>query len=325
MPWNIILGVAYLGGLVVVIIQSFRQKVTPVPQTELDLSQYFADLAKQRAAETEALQQSINERLTFGLKTIGDRVDSLHRGVGELQSIAGSVGDLKKILGGAKTRGIWGEVQLEALLEQMLHPEQYEKNVVTKPGSKDRVEFAVKLPSSDGVTLLPIDAKFPQEAYLRLIEDPNNATLNREFENSIKLNAKTITSKYLNPPVTTDFTIMFVPSEAVFAEVVRRPELMQWLQEARVLLMGPTTCGALLNSLQIGFRTLAVQARAGEVWEALAVVRTEAGKYSEVVEKLTKKFIEAGALVEDLATRQRVLDRKLKGLELPESVRLPAA
>jgi DNA recombination protein RmuC len=292
----------------------------PVPTPVVDLSEVLAAVAESNST----VHGTLDRRLGDSFKLVGDRLDLVHRGLGEMQSLATNVSDLKRVLSNVKTRGVWGEVQLGRLLEQMLHPGQYEKNVCTKTGSNERVEFAIKLPAKDldkGHIWLPIDAKFPQEDYLRLLDATPETVdaIGKAFETQIRSCAQDIANKYINPPATTDFGVMFVPSEGIFAEIVRRTALVERIQrDHRIVVMGPTTLGALLNSLQIGFSTLAIQQRSSEVWTTLAAVRTEFGKFSEIIAKLSKKLQEATSIVEDTETRTRVLDRKLKNLELPE-------
>ena len=224
-----------------------------------------------------------------------------------------------------KTRGTWGEVALGALLEQLLTPEQYEVNVAPKPNSGERVEFAVCLPGrteGGGVVYLPLDAKFPSESYQRLVEAQEDANSEavalsvKQLENAVKSCAKDISGKYISPPHTTDFAIMFLPSEGLYAEVVRRTGLVEFCQrECRVVIAGPTTLAALLNSLQMGFRTLAIQKRSGEVWEVLGAVKTEFGKFGDVLKKVKKKLQEAGNTIESAEVRTRAMDRKLRSVE----------
>jgi DNA recombination protein RmuC len=232
-----------------------------------------------------------------------------------MQTLAAGVGDLKKVLTNVKTRGTWGEIQLGNLLEQMLTPDQYAKNVKTRPMSDAFVEFAIKLPEA----LLPIDAKFPQETYQRLIDTQDAAEvelLGRQLEQHIKKAAKDIKDKYISPPQTTDFGILFLPIEGLYAEVLRRPGLADSLQrEFRVIIAGPTTLAAILNSLQMGFRSLAIQKSSSEVWQLLSVVKNEFGKFGDILEKTQKKLQEAGNTIEDAARKTRTIEQKLRKVQ----------
>lgn len=285
-------------------------------------------LEKMRLTVDEKLHATLEQRLGESFKLVSERLEMVHKGLGEMQSLAAGVGDLKKVLSNVKTRGIWGEISLANLLEQVFTAEQYEKNVATRNGSSERVEFAIKLPGRDPDRQniwLPIDAKFPQEDYQKLIEaqEQANAALadqaSRQLEARIKAEAKSIRDKYIAPPGTTDFAIMFLPTEGLFAEVIRRPGLCdQLLREYRVVVTGPTTLTALLSSLQIGFRTLAIEKRSSEVWALLGAVKTEFGKFSEVLEKTYKKLQEASSTIDTAARKSRTIERKLKGVqELP--------
>lgn len=263
-------------------------------------------LDQMRATVDERLNATLEQRLGESFKLVSERLEAVYRGLGEMQTLASGVGDLKKVLTNVKTRGIWGEIQLGNLLEQILTPEQYATNVLTKAGSNDRVEFAVKLPARDGqdsIIWLPIDAKFPIEDYERLIAAQDQANLPRieelgkSLENRIKLEGKTIRDKYIDPPHTTDFGILFLPVEGLYAEVLRRPGLCEILQrEYKVVITGPTTLAALLNSLQMGFRTLAIEKRSSEVWSLLSAVKTEFGKFVEVLEKRKRNSGKRAAL-----------------------------
>ncbi len=282
-------------------------------------------LDQMRATVDEKLSVTLEQRLGESFKLVSERLEAVHKGLGEMQTLASGVGDLKKVLTNVKTRGIWGEIQLGNLLEQILTPEQYATNVVTKAGSNDRVEFAIKLPARDGhdsVIWLPIDAKFPIEDYERLIEAQDQANLPRieelgkSLENCIKLEGKTIRDKYIDPPNTTDFGILFLPVEGLYAEVLRRPGLCELLQrEYKVVITGPTTLAALLNSLQMGFRTLAIEKRSSEVWTLLSAVKTEFGKFVEVLEKTQKKLQEASNTIETATRKSRTIARKLKDVQ----------
>ncbi|HPB68155.1 MAG TPA: DNA recombination protein RmuC [Candidatus Omnitrophota bacterium] len=286
-------------------------------------------LEKMRETVDEKLHATLEKRLGDSFQIVSDRLEKVHQGLGEMQSLAAGVGDLKKVLANVKTRGTWGEVQLGNLLEQMMSPDQYEKNVVTKTGSRDPVEFAIKLPGGqDGRPVyLPIDAKFPLEDYERLQEaqdqgdGPGMADASKALENRIKLEAKNIREKYLDPPRTTDFGIMFLPTESLYAEVLRRPGFLDLLRrEARVMVAGPTTIAALLNSLQMGFRTLAVEKRASEVWNLLGLVKNEFSKFGGMLEKTHKKLQEASNTIETAAQKSRTIERKLQRVqEMPGS------
>jgi DNA recombination protein RmuC len=257
--------------------------------------------------------------------------------LGEMQSLANGVGDLKKVLTNVKTRGTFGEIQLASLLEQILAPGQYESNVETRKASGQRVEFALKLPgrdgTSDGMVWLPLDAKFPQEDYLRLVEAQEAADATgaaearKQLDRSVREMAKTIRDKYLDPPHTTDFGVMFLPTEGLYAEVLRLPGLFEALQrDFKVMVAGPTTLAALLNSLQMGFRTLAIEKRSAEVWNLLGAVRTEFSKFGVILEKTRKKLVEAGNHIDQAATRTRVIERKLRDVQdvpHPESDAIP--
>lgn len=285
-------------------------------------------LEEMRATVDEKLQSTLEKRLGESFKRVSERLEMVQRGLGEMQSLASSVGDLKKVLTNVKTRGTWGEVQLGNLLEQVLTKEQYAANVATKKGSSERVEYAIKLPGNDkneGVVWLPIDAKFPQEDYQRLLEAQDNAdqvlaeSSAKQLEARIKKEAKEIRSKYIDPPGTTDFGVMFLPAEGLYAEVLRRPGLCDNLQrDFRIIVTGPTTLAALLNSLQMGFRTLAIEKRSSEVWVLLGAVKTEFGKFGDILEKTQKKLSEASNTIETAARKSRTIERKLRDVqELP--------
>lgn len=286
-----------------------------------------AKLEKMRLTVDEKLHDTLEQKLGRSFKQVSDQLDRVHAGIGEMRTLAASVGDLNRTLTNVKSRGVWGEVALESLLEQIFTPEQYAKNVATKPNSAERVEFAVKLPEGPdgGPLLLPIDAKFPLEDYHRLeqarekgdMEASNEAA--KALENTIKAEAKKIRDKYINPPYSTDFAILFLPSESLYAEVLRRPGLFDYAQrECRVMIAGPTTLAALLNSLQMGFKTLAIQKRTSEVWNILGLVKTEFGKFGDSLARTKKKLEEASGGIEDVEKRARVLSGKLaKAEELP--------
>jgi len=283
-------------------------------------------LEQMRATVDEKLHNTLEKRLGESFKLVSERLELVSKGLGEMQSLANGVGDLKKVLTNVKTRGMWGEVQLENLLEEILTREQYAKNVVTKIGSNERVEFAIKLPGKDGTaTWLPIDAKFPLEDYQKLVEAQEKGdiesieTAAKALETRIKSEAKDIKEKYIDPPNTTDFVILFLPVEGLYAEVLRKPGLSDTLRkDYRVSLAGPTTISAILNSLQMGFRTLAIEKRASEVWQLLGAVKTEFGKFNEILERTQKKLQEAANIVEDASKKSHTIERKLKNVqELP--------
>ncbi len=286
-------------------------------------------LDRMRATVEEKLQGTLETRLGESFRQVSERLEQVYRGLGEMQALASGVGDLKKVLTNVKTRGVWGEVQLGAMLEQVLHPDLYAENVATKD-SGERVEFAVKLPGRDRgpdeVVWLPIDAKFPMEDYLRLLEVQEKAETEgtevaaRQLESRIRQCARDICEKYITPPKTTDFAVLFLPTEGLFAEVVRRSGLVEYVQrEFKVVIAGPSTLWSLLNSLQMGFRTLAIEKRSSEVWSLLAAVKTEWTKYGEVLGKVQKKLSEASETLDKAQTRRRAIGRKLKDVqELPD-------
>jgi len=282
-------------------------------------------LNEMRKTVDEKLQTTLEKRLGESFKQVSERLEQVHKGLGEMQNIATGVGDLKKVLSNVKTRGVLGEYQLENILEQMLNPQQYAKNVATKPGSQANVEFAIKMPGreSDKKIWLPIDSKFPIESYNELLDAYEKGD-KEEIESarkvvvrSIELFAKTISSKYIDPPHTTDFGIMFLPVESLYAEVLRDPALFETLQRKyKITVTGPTTLAALLNSLQMGFRTLAVQKRSSEVWDILKAVKFEFNKFSETLTQVQKQLTTASGTLNKLqTTRANVLTRKLKDVE----------
>lgn len=282
-------------------------------------------LEEMRATVDEKLHATLERRLGESFKQVSERLELVHKGLGEMQSLASGVGDLKKVLMNVKTRGTWGEIQLGTLLDQVLTPEQYARNVVTKAGNADRVEFAIRIPSKekDGEFIyLPLDAKFPMEFYQRLVEASELADRDaveqaaRELEARIKADARRIRDKYLDPPRTTDFAIMFLPTEGLYAEVARRTGLLEeLLRDFRVTVAGPTTIAAFLNSLQMGFRTLAIERRSSEVWALLGAVKTEFGRFGEILERTQKKLQEAGNALDDASRRSRAIERKLRDVE----------
>ena len=282
-------------------------------------------LEQMRATVDEKLHATLEQRLGESFKQVADRLEQVHRGLGEMQLLAKDVGSLNRVLTNVKSRGIFGEVQLAGLLEQVFTPEQYATNVETVPGSGARVEFAIKLPGrrDDGAPLwLPIDAKFPREDYERLLDAQERAdkveaeAAGRAIEQRLRAEARTIHEKYVCPPHTTEFAILFVPTEGLYAEALRRPGLMESLQrDHRVTLTGPTTLLATLSSLQMGFRTLALERRSAEVWEVLGAVKTEFGKFADVLAKTKKKLDEASSTIDQAQTRTNQMARKLKSVE----------
>ena len=286
-------------------------------------------LEQMRAVVDEKLQSTLEKRLGESFKQVSERLEQVYRGLGEMRSLATGVGDLKKVLTNVKTRGTWGEIRLSHILEQILTPDQYEVNVATKKASGERVEFAIKLPgqgaNKEKIVWLPIDSKFPQEDYQRLLDAQEAADKVlaeksvKSLETRVKAEAKAIREKYIDPPNTTDFGIMFLPVEGLYAEVLRRPGLCDSLQrDYRIVVTGPTTLAALLNSLHMGFRTLAIEKRSSEVWELLGAVKTQFGKFGEVLAKTKKKLQEASNTIGRAEVRTRVISRKLsKVQELP--------
>lgn len=289
-------------------------------------------LDEMRAVVDEKLQSTVEKRFNESFRMISERLEQVHKGLGEMQHLASGVGDLKKVLTNVKTRGTLGEIQLGAILEQILSPEQYETNVAVRKNTQERVEFAVKLPSKvddNTFVLLPIDSKFPVEDYQRLLDALDNAatlsqpeldSVSTRFETAVRKNAKEIRDKYVNPPVTTDFAIMFVPTEGLYAEIIRRPALFEVLQrEYKITVVGPSNLVAFLNSLQMGFRTLAIEKRSSEVWEVLGAVKTEFGHFGQILDKTRKKLQEASHVIDQAGVRTRAIERKLRSVEeLPQ-------
>lgn len=287
-------------------------------------------IEEMRCTVDEKLEATLEKRLGESFQLVSERLEMVHKGLGEMQNLASGVGDLKKVLTNVKTRGTWGEVQLGSLLEQVLIKDQYSENVATKKGSNDRVEFAIKIPSKEddnAFLWLPIDAKFPMEDYIRLLEAQEEGNIElvekskKNLENRIKSEAKTIKEKYIDPPNTTDFAIMFLPVEGLYAEVLRINGLSESLQrEYRVVISGPTTLAALLNSLQMGFKTLAIEKRSSEVWELLGSVKSEFVKFGLILDKTQKKLQEASNTIENASKKSRTIERKLKKVEeIPSS------
>jgi DNA recombination protein RmuC len=284
-----------------------------------------AQLEKMREVVDEKLQKTLEARLSTSFKQISEQLGAVQRGLGEMQTLATGVGDLKRVLTNVKTRGTFGEVQLGALLEQLLSAEQYAANVATVPGSNDRVEYAIRLPGQDehAPVWLPIDAKFPTEDHQRLLDaqeraDPDAAAAAATaLERRVRDEAKTIHAKYVAPPATTDFAILFLPTEGLYAEIIRRPGLFEALQrDYRVTVAGPTTLSAILNALQMGFRTLAIEKRSSEVWQILGAVKTEFGKFGSIVDKAKNQLDSARNNLDELVGRRsRAIERKLRGVE----------
>lgn len=280
-----------------------------------------ANLEQIRLTVDEKLQSTLERRLGESFQQVSLRLEQVHRGLGEMQTLAGGVGDLKRILSNVKNRGIWGEMQLGVLLRDLLAPEQFAENVAVKQGSAERVEFALKLPGSKDETVwLPIDAKFPQEDFQRLLEAREQADTVaadialKQLERRLKSEARDIQNKYLCPPQTTDFAIMYLPIEGLFAEAVNLPGLLDELQRTyRVCVAGPTTLAALLNSLQMGFKTLAIEKRTGEVWRTIAAVKQDFVTFSLLLDKTKKKLQEASGHIDAAARRSRVINKRLDG------------
>ena len=284
------------------------------------------NLEKMRVTVDEKLQSTLERRLSESFKVVSERLEQVHKGLGEMQSLAAGVGDLKKVLSNTKTRGVLGEVQLERILEQFLSPEQYEKNVITKKGSRETVEFAIKLPGKDydnKMVYLPLDAKFPLEVYNKLLDaydmqDQAQIEVNsKNLERFIKKSAKDIRDKYIDPPNTTDFGLMFLPTEGIYAEVLKNQNLVELIQrEYKVNITGPTTLVALLNSLQMGFRSLAIEKHSSEVWKILGAVKTEFSKFETVLNSAQNKLNQASSEIDKLVgTRTRQINRKLKNVD----------
>ena len=297
-------------------------------------------LSAMRHTVDEQLTQHLDKRLNASFAQVSARLEQVYKGLGEMQNLAVGVGDLKKVLTNVKTRGIWGEMQLGALLGQVLTREQYAENIEIVPGSQERVEFAVRLPGKDEHAVwLPIDSKFPQEDYLRLVEASQQGdaagveTARRALMTRVKIEGKRIASKYIAPPHSTDFAIMFLPVEGLYAEVMRDMDTAEQLQrEQRVVIAGPSTFAALLNALQMGFRTLAIEQRSSEVWKLLGAVKNDFGRFAEVLEKTQQRLRQASDSIDTAFTRTRAIQRRLgqveaadAGLFAPEEPTLPEA
>ena len=293
-------------------------------------------LEQMRETVDEKLHSTLEKRVGESFRQVSERLEQVYKGLGEMRHLATGVGDLKRVLTNVRARGIWGEVRLAAILDQILTPDQYDTNVATVKNSRDRVEFALRLPGQredpDQVVWLPIDAKFPQEDYQNLLDAQERADKEsadrylKQLEMRIKTEAKAIKEKYVAPPQTTDFAIMFLPIEGLYAEVLRIPGLCDTLQrEYRVVVTGPTTLSALLNSLQIGFRTLAIEKRSSQVWELLGALKTEFGRFGDSLAKTKKKLREASNTIDQAEVRSRAISRKLSKVEEIPPTRLPSA
>ena len=284
-------------------------------------------LEEMRETVDEKLKASVEKRFNESFKSISTQLTQVYQGLGEMKSMANEVGDLKKVMEGVKTRGIYGEVQLGVIIEDMLNKSQYEENIITKPGSNDRVEFAIKMPGKDDNVYLPIDSKFPVENYSRLIaayDEGNKAdiiTYQKALANDVKEQAKKISTKYLEPPMTTDFGIMFVPTESLYAEIIRIPGLSDEIRKKySVAIASPSTLPVMLNGLVMGFRTLAIEKRSADVWQTLGAVKTQFGKFGDLLEGVQKKLQESANKIESARTTSRQIERKLKDVEeLPEA------
>jgi len=282
-------------------------------------------LEEMRVTVDEKLHGTLEKRLGESFKLVSDRLEAVQRGLGEMQSLASGVGDLKKVLTNVKLRGVWGEVQLRAILEQILTPEQYVENFQPTADERTIVEFAIRLPGRDRATsevFLPIDAKFPQEDYLRLVEASESGESDRvvsatnALARAVRLSGQQIREKYLHPPRTTDFGILFLPTEGLYAEVLRQPGLVEELHlKCSVVVAGPTTLAAILNSLRMGFRTLAIEQRSSEVWKVLGAVKTEFRKFGDVLDRVKKQLATASNTIEETSTRTRAMERKLRQVE----------
>ena len=284
-------------------------------------------LEEMRETVDEKLKASVEKRFNESFKAISEQLSEVYKGLGEVKGLANGVGDLKKVMEGVKTRGIYGEVQLGAIIEDILSKKQYEENIITKAGSNDRVEFAVKMPGKEADVFLPIDSKFPVENYSRLIAayDSGNKTEIAEFQKAlasdVKEQAKKISTKYLDPPKTTDFGMMFVPTESLYAEIIRIPGLSDEIrQKFNITIASPSTLPVMLSGLLMGFRTVAIEKRSAEVWQTLGAVKTQFGKFSELLEGVQKKLQESANKIESAKTTSRQIERKLKSVEeLPEA------
>ncbi len=287
-------------------------------------------LEEMRLTVDEKLSQTLNRRLGESFNLVSERLEQVNRGLGEMQGLSTNLTDIKKIFSNVKSRGVWGEVQLANILEQILTPDQYDTNVATVPRSNDKVEFALRLPGHDadgGILYLPIDAKFPSEDYQRLLAAEEAGDIaavegaKKALQMRLKNEAKTIRDKYINPPVTTEYGIMFLPTEGLFAEALRLPDFMEYAQsQCQVMVAGPTNLAALLNSIRLGFRTLAIQEKSGEIKKLLGTIKTDMGKFAAIVEKAQKKLGEADKTLSEAADKTRWITKRLKNIEeLPET------
>ena len=289
-------------------------------------------LGEMRRTVDQRLSESLDKKLDSSFAQVSQRLESVYKGLGEMHTLASGVGDLKKVLTNVKTRGIWGEMQLGSLIRQVLAPGQYEENVAVVPGSADRVEFAVCLPDqSGGMVYLPVDSKFPQEDYVRLVDASQAGdaaaadSARKALEKRLKDEAKKISSKYVSPPSTTDFAIMFLPIEGLYAEALQTPDLVDSLQrDFRIIIAGPGTFAAMLNALQMGFRTLAIEKRSGEVWRLLGEIKTDFARFTEMLEATRRRLDQAGESIDSAVSRTRTIRKKLSNIEtdvpeLPES------
>ena len=288
-------------------------------------------LTEMRRTVDQRLSESLDKKLDQSFAQVSERLESVYKGLGEMHTLASGVGDLKKVLTNVKTRGIWGEMQLGNLIRQSLAPGQYEENVAVVPGSQERVEFAVRLPDRSGGTVwLPVDSKFPQEDYIRLTEasqkgDASGAEAARKaLVQRLKAEAKKIAEKYIAPPHTSDFAIMFLPVEGLYAEALQTPELVEQLQrDCRVVIAGPGTFSAMLNALQMGFRTMAIEKRSGEVWLLLGEIRNDFNRFAEMLENTRRRLDQAGESIDSAVTRSRTIQRKLSSLETDPALDIP--
>lgn len=284
-------------------------------------------LEEMRETVDEKLKASVEKRFNESFKSISAQLTQVYQGLGEMKNLATGVGDLKKVMEGVKTRGIYGEVQLGAIIADMLSKSQYEENIATKPGSNDRVEFAIKMPGKEDNVYLPIDSKFPVENYSRLIAAYDSgskddiATYQKALANDVKEQAKKISTKYLEPPMTTEFGVMFVPTESLYAEIIRIPGLSDEVRKKfKITIASPSTLPVMLNGLVMGFRTLAIEKRSADVWQTLGAVKTQFGKFGDLLEGVQKKLQESANKIESARTTSRQIERKLKDVEeLPEN------
>jgi DNA recombination protein RmuC len=301
----------------------FLRERTLARESREELSKTLASFGQTLSTQMSSIAGLQSQHLSQSFGQVSERLEQVHRGLGEMQALASGVGDLKKVLANVKTRGVLGELQLGALLEQLLTPEQYQRNVATRPDSRERVEYAVRMPGgSSGPLWLPIDAKFPLEDYERMQaaqEAGDAAALEaaaKALEARVRLEARSIAEKYLEPPATTDFALLYLPFEGLYAEVLRRPGLFEQLQrEHRVTVCGPTTLSALLNSLQMGFRTLAIERRSSEVWKVLAGVKTEFARFAELLAGARRQLQTVANSIEQAEVRTRQIERRLKDVE----------